>query len=231
MWMCSDLLILPVHIDSKSLLRETLNLRQKKEMFANGPSNTNRTCARAVIIREHMFWISIAVRQVFIVICRVHILLTVLHREDSANTRQHCRVHNGGSTGCSNKRWTLQVIHEFIKSPIVIIKWQPRTVVPRVAHYTVRCTSDVMYPQRRDTNEYWSITYEKCNGRESSELISQFHNLFYTVGFPLQKTEIIWWLEIQSSPAIKQRCACLWPLSNTVHSWLELPCSSHRLLL
>lgn len=55
MWMCSDLLILPVHIDSKSLLRETLNLRQKKEMFANGPSNTNRTCARAVIIREHMF--------------------------------------------------------------------------------------------------------------------------------------------------------------------------------
>ena len=34
-WMCCDFFILPVHIDSKSLLRESLKLRQKHEMFAN----------------------------------------------------------------------------------------------------------------------------------------------------------------------------------------------------
>lgn len=187
-------LILPVHIDRKSLLRETLNLRQKYEVFANGPSSTNRTCASAVIIWEHVFWISMAVRQVFIVICRVHILLAVLHREDSANTknsaRQHCRARNGGSTGCSNRRWKLQMVHELTKSPIaIIIKWRPRTLVLSAAHYTVRCTSDAFYPQRRDTSGYWSITYE--NSLMAARVVNLFQNLFYTVRTQLQKIEII----------------------------------------
>jgi hypothetical protein len=70
--MCCDLLISPVHID-----RESLNLRQKHEIFVNGLSSTKRTRARKVIIREHVFSTSTAVRQVCIVPCHVHILLMV----------------------------------------------------------------------------------------------------------------------------------------------------------
>ena len=70
----------------KEFITESLNLRQKHEIFANGPSSTKRTrCARAVIIREHVLSTSMAVRQVFIVPFRVHILLTVRHRQGSAN--------------------------------------------------------------------------------------------------------------------------------------------------
>ena len=43
MWMCCDLLILPVYIESKSLLRESLNFSQKHAALANEPSSTKRT--------------------------------------------------------------------------------------------------------------------------------------------------------------------------------------------
>jgi len=85
MWVCCDLLILPVYIESKSLLRESLNLRQKHAMFTNEHSSTKRTpFARAVIIREHVFSTSMAAQQVFIMNCRVHILLKVRHGQNSA---------------------------------------------------------------------------------------------------------------------------------------------------
>jgi len=82
MWMCCDLLILPVFIESESLLRESLNLRQKHAALANSP-----VLSELVIIREHVFSTSMAVRQVFIATCRVHILLKVRHGQNSAKIR------------------------------------------------------------------------------------------------------------------------------------------------
>ena len=71
------LLILPVYIESKSLLLESLSLRQKHAMFANEHTSTKRIClARVVIVAEHVFSTSMAVREVSIVTRRIHISLT-----------------------------------------------------------------------------------------------------------------------------------------------------------
>jgi hypothetical protein len=64
------------------------------------------------------------------------------------SARQNCQARNGGSTGCSNRSWTLQMVHELVKSPIVIIiiiiKWRPRTQVQHTSLYAAHLTPCIL---------------------------------------------------------------------------------------
>jgi len=199
-------LILRVQIDSKGLLRDSLNLRQKHEIFANGPSSTKRTrCARAVIIRENVFSTSTAFRQVFIgpaVITYYWRFVTDRQCEQTLKTALVSTVEHtmvgllGAAIEAESFRWFMNLSSHPSSLSSSLHHHKMADLHPSTLHCLLhiwRYVSSKTRPKRLLINNL----RKQFNGTESSELISQG-----TLLEPHFKTEIIWWPEIQKSPAV-----------------------------